>query len=75
MRDEGLAYLKGVGVKKVRFVFLVAIVAAVSAVGAGAVSAAPRVVGAVYVNDNTVGTNTVAGYYRHADGTLTAIPG
>ncbi len=61
--------------KKVRFVFLVAVVAAVSAVAAGAVSAAPRVVGAVYINDNTAGTNTVAGYYRHADGTLTAIPG
>jgi hypothetical protein len=34
-----------------------------------------RVVGQVYVNDNTTGTNTVAGFDRHADGTLTAIPG
>jgi 6-phosphogluconolactonase len=34
-----------------------------------------RVVGQVYINDNTAGTNTVAGFDRHADGTLTAIPG
>lgn len=33
------------------------------------------VVGHVYVNDNTAGTNTVAGFNRHADGTLTPIPG
>src|SRR3984957_17589005 len=32
-------------------------------------------VGHVYVNDNTVGSNTIAAYDRHADGTLTAIPG
>jgi DNA-binding beta-propeller fold protein YncE len=62
-------------VRKFRFAFLVVLVAAMSAVAAGAVSAAPRVVGAVYVNDNTAGANTVAGYYRLADGTLTAIPG
>jgi 6-phosphogluconolactonase len=34
-----------------------------------------QVVGHVYVNDNTAGTNTIAAYNRHADGTLTAIPG
>jgi 6-phosphogluconolactonase len=34
-----------------------------------------RVVGEVYINDNTAGTNTVAGFDRHLDGTLTAIPG
>jgi 6-phosphogluconolactonase len=33
------------------------------------------VVGTLYVNDNTAAANTVAGFYRHADGTLTAIPG
>ena len=33
------------------------------------------VVGHVYVNDNTAGANTVAGLARHADGTLTALPG
>jgi 6-phosphogluconolactonase (cycloisomerase 2 family) len=33
------------------------------------------VVGHTYVNDNTVGTNTVAAFDRHADGSLTPIPG
>ena len=36
---------------------------------------ASRVVGHVYVNDNTAPVNSVAGFDRHADGTLTAIPG
>ncbi len=54
---------------------------AVLAIGAGLLSAAPAaasgsaVVGHVYVNDNTKGTNTVAAFYRHADGALTPIPG
>ncbi len=34
-----------------------------------------RVVGHVYVNDNTTGTNTVAAFDRHADGTLTPTQG
>ena len=34
-----------------------------------------RVVGHVYVNDNTAGTNTIAGFDRRADGTLTPIAG
>lgn len=42
---------------------------------AGQVSAHPDVVGHVYVNDNTAGTNTVAGFARHTDGTLTPLPG
>src|SRR5215831_3061965 len=33
------------------------------------------VVGHLYVNDNTPGTNTVAGFDRHADGSLTPIQG
>ena len=33
------------------------------------------VVGHVYVDDNTAGTNTVAGFNRHADGTLSPLPG
>jgi 6-phosphogluconolactonase len=36
---------------------------------------ASPVVGHVYVNDNTATTNTIAAYDRHADGTLTAVPG
>jgi 6-phosphogluconolactonase len=35
----------------------------------------PRVVGHVYVNNNTAPVNTVAGFDRHADGSLTPIPG
>jgi 6-phosphogluconolactonase len=33
------------------------------------------VVGHLYVNDNTAPANTIAGFDRHADGSLTAIPG
>src|SRR5439155_21683443 len=33
------------------------------------------VVGQLYVNDNSAGTNTVSGFDRHADGTLTPLPG
>lgn len=46
--------------------------------GARSVEAASRssnVVGHVYVNDNTAGVNTVAGFNRDADGSLTPIPG
>ena len=50
----------------------------VVASGAAASPAGPhgsRVVGHVYVNDNTAPVNSVAGFDRHADGSLTAIPG
>ena len=33
------------------------------------------IVGHAYVNDNTPGANTVAGFYRHLDGSLTPITG
>ncbi len=33
------------------------------------------VVGHLYVDDNTAGANTVAGFDRHADGSLTPLPG
>jgi 6-phosphogluconolactonase len=36
---------------------------------------ASLVVGHAYVNDNTAGENTIAGFDRHADGSLTPIPG
>jgi hypothetical protein len=54
---------------------------------AGAVAVAPAaasasvtartvpVVGHVYLDDNTTGTNTIAGFDRHLDGTLTPMPG
>jgi 6-phosphogluconolactonase len=38
-------------------------------------SAAPDVAGHVYVNDNTAGTNTIAGFERHSDGSLTPLAG
>jgi 6-phosphogluconolactonase (cycloisomerase 2 family) len=48
-------------------------VAVVAAVPAAASTSA--VLGHVYVNDNTIGINTIAGFDRHADGTLTPLPG
>ena len=38
---------------------------------ASASTGASPVIGHVYVNDNTAGTNTIAAFNRHADGTLT----
>src|SRR5579862_3691827 len=53
--------------------FVCALAVVVSA-SAGASAGSP-VVGYVYVNDNTAGVNTVAGFSRQADGTLTAVAG
>ncbi|MFZ0173594.1 MAG: beta-propeller fold lactonase family protein [Acidimicrobiales bacterium] len=58
-------------------------VGVVSSVGtAAALASTPRhhggpahVVGRIYVNDNTTGVNTVAGFDRRSNGTLTPIPG
>ena len=61
--------------RTVRFGVLAALAAAVAALAAGGVSAASGVVGQLYVNDNTAGVNTVAGFDRHADGSLTPIAG
>src|SRR6266699_2548919 len=52
--------------------------AAISLVGAAAAanaSTTSSVVGYTYLNDNTTGVNTIAGFDRHADGSLTPIPG
>src|ERR1700678_1974609 len=58
---------------------------ALSLLAAGAVLAAPAVASAsslpspvtghVYLDDNTVGSNTIAAFDRHADGSLTPLPG
>ena len=48
--------------------------AAVPATASASAHASP-VVGHVYVNDNTAGTNTIGAFDRHADGTLTAESG
>jgi 6-phosphogluconolactonase len=42
---------------------------------ASASTGASRVVGHVYVNDNTKGTNTIGAFDRHADGSLTPVAG
>jgi 6-phosphogluconolactonase len=53
--------------------------ASVVAVAPAVASAHPHypspVLGYVYVNDNTVPANTIAGFARHADGQLTPLPG
>jgi 6-phosphogluconolactonase len=46
-----------------------------SAVVSAGVSAAPDSAGNVYVNDNTAGTNTIAAFERHGNGTLTRLEG
>lgn len=54
---------------------MLAFATAACVLAGGAASAASGAVGHVYVNGNTAGANTVAGFDRHADGTLTPIPG
>jgi hypothetical protein len=65
--------------KRLRLSVLLVLVAAVAVVTGAAASAARAqgsdVIGHVYVNDNTAPVNTVAGFDRHADGSLTAMPG
>ncbi len=60
-----------------RLVGLAGILAAlVASLTAGAVGATGSpTVGHVYVNSNTTGQNTVAGFARHADGSLTPLAG
>jgi 6-phosphogluconolactonase len=62
-------------VRPLRLALPLVLAAAVFTVVAGGASAASSVVGHLYVNDNTAGANTIAGFDRHADGTLTPIPG
>jgi 6-phosphogluconolactonase (cycloisomerase 2 family) len=55
---------------------MVGIVAGVTAVLPATASASTSpVVGHVYLNDNNAGTNTIAGFEQHTDGTLSKIPG
>ena len=61
--------------RPLRLALPLVLAAAVFTVVAGGASAASSVVGHLYVNDNTAGANTIAGFDRHADGTLTPIPG
>jgi 6-phosphogluconolactonase (cycloisomerase 2 family) len=65
----------------IRLASLVAVLALGSVVMATGASASPGApagspnVGQLYVDDNTATANTVAGFDRHADGSLTALPG
>jgi 6-phosphogluconolactonase len=57
-------------------VCLLAMLAGAAALGSSTAAAATSpVVGHVYVNDDTAGINTIAGFNRHADGTLTPMAG
>jgi hypothetical protein len=68
-------------VKALRFSVLLVVATAAAIVLTGGATASPagphsdRVVGHVYVDDNTAPANTVAGWDRHADGSLTPIAG
>ena len=54
---------------------VLALAVATSLVGSPNASAAPGVVGHVYVNDNTAGANTIGAFNRFADGTLVPMQG
>ena len=55
---------------------LLALALAGPAVGSASADSPSHVdAGHVYVDDNTAGTNTIAGFTRAADGSLTALPG
>ena len=54
---------------------MIALITAGLAGTAQVADAANGVVGHVYVNDNTAGTNTIGAFDEHADGSLTAMPG
>ena len=54
---------------------LLALAVAAATILSASASAATNVVGHLYVNDNTAGTNTIAAFDRHADGTLTLLLG
>jgi 6-phosphogluconolactonase len=53
----------------------VVVLAVAGGTAARADASGSAVIGQLYVNDNTAGTNTVSGFDRHADGTLTPLPG
>ena len=54
---------------------LLAVGLAGPAVGSASADSPAHVAGHVYVNDNTAGTNTIAAFNRHADGSLTPVDG
>jgi 6-phosphogluconolactonase (cycloisomerase 2 family) len=54
---------------------LLAVGLAGPAVGSASADSPARAAGHVYINDNTAGTNTIAAFDRHADGSLTPVVG
>jgi hypothetical protein len=62
-------------VNRFRLAAFAAALSACSIVLSASASASSDVVGHVYINDNTAGANTVAGYDRLANGSLTPIAG
>lgn len=54
---------------------LLAVLLGSTVAGADELPRHSRVVGHVYVNDNTAGTNTIAGFDQHADGALSPMAG
>lgn len=58
-----------------RFLPALTVVLLPALIAAAPAAASPGRAGHVYVNDNTAGTNTISAYTRHADGTLTTLPG
>lgn len=61
--------------KRVSVTLAFTALAAIAPAAASARTSGHVVAGYVYVNDNTSPTNTIAGFARHADGTLSALPG
>ncbi len=62
--------LKRTSLSAVLLGFIGAAAAVVPATASAALTTS-RVVGHVYVNDDTAGTNTIGAFDRHADGSLT----
>jgi 6-phosphogluconolactonase len=60
--------------RRATLALVTALVAVAAAAGSASATPSP-VVGHVYVNDNTLVVNTIAGFDRHADGSLTPIAG
>jgi 6-phosphogluconolactonase len=54
---------------------VLALAGGVAALAPGVAAAHDRGAGRVYVDDNTAGANTIAAFARHADGSLSPLPG
>lgn len=61
--------------KLLRISLPLALAVAGAASASASASQPTRVVGHVYVNDNSAGVNTISAFDRHADGSLSPVPG